>query len=87
MSKTQDKRQQRKEESAEYLWEQAQIKAAGFQSVLDYAVDQFNKHKDELDEKIIADTEQQILDRQEQIKTYIMTEKEKFLSRIGIQSD
>ena len=68
-------------------WEDAQVTAAGWQSVLDYAVDQFTQHKSELEEEMITETEKQIVERQEQIKTYLMTEKDLYLESMGIQAD
>jgi hypothetical protein len=68
-------------------WEEAQLKAATMQSVLDYAVEQFTEHRDELEEEMIIKTEEQIKERQEQIKKFIMSEKELYLASIGIQED
>ena len=68
-------------------WEEAQIKAASIQSALDYAVEQYNQHKDELEEKVQKEVEEQIQLRQEEIKEFIMSEKEKYLASIGIQED
>jgi hypothetical protein len=68
-------------------WEEAQIKAAGFQSVLDYAVEQYGQHKDELEEKVQKEVEEQIELRQKEIKEFLMSEKEKYLASIGIQQD
>lgn len=87
MSKTADKRLQRRIEHAEHMWEQAQLKAATIQSALDYAVDQFNKHKEELSPEVVQQTEEMIAKRQEEIKEYLMGEKEKYLERLGIQQD
>ena len=68
-------------------WEQAQIKAATIQSALDYAVEQYNQHKDELDEKVQKEVEEQIELRQNEIKEFLMSEKELYLERMGIQQD
>ena len=40
-------------------WEEAQVKAATIQSALDYAVHQYNEHKDELDEEVKKQVEEQ----------------------------
>jgi len=77
----------KKNKDAEDRWNDAQIKAAGFQSVLDYAVDQFNQHKEELEAEMVTKTEEMITTRQEEIKTFLMSEKEKYLESIGIQAD
>lgn len=98
MSKTQDKKLQRALEREEYIiktkaerakeaWEEAQIKAAGFQSVLDFAVDQFNQHKEELEAEMVTKTEEMIETRQKEIETFLMSEKDKYLESIGIQAD
>ena len=84
MSKTADKRLKRRVESAEYLWQQAQLKAATAQSVLDYMVDQYNKHKEELQKEHREQTEEQIALRQKEIKDYLMDEKALYEKRIGV---
>ena len=68
-------------------WEQAQIKAAGIQSALDYAIEQYEQHKDELDEKVQQDVEEQIEERKKEIREFLMAEKDKYLESIGIQAD
>jgi len=78
---------QTKEERAKARWEDAQIKAASAQSVLDYAIEHYEAHKDELDEEIIKQTEEHIVARTSQIKDFIMSEKEIFLESMGIQAD
>jgi len=98
MSKRQEKIILNKERQQEFLekkklkpfedrWEESQIKAATMQSVLDYAVEQFTEHRDDLEEEMITKTEEQIQERQEQIKEFIMSEKEFYLASIGIQED
>lgn len=98
MSKRQEKIIANKENQQEFLekkklkpfedrWEESQIKAATMQSVLDYAVEQFTEHRDELEKEMITKTEEQINERQEQIKEFIMSEKELYLESIGIQED
>lgn len=78
---------EKKNKEAEDRWNAAQIQAAGFQSVLDYAVEQFNEHKEELDTEMVTKTEEQISERQEQIKVFLLSEKDKYLESIGIQAD
>ena len=68
-------------------WEDAQIKAAGIQSALDYAVEQYSQHKDELEEKVQQEIEEQIELRQKEIKEFLMSEKDKYLEAMGIQAD
>ena len=84
MSKTQDKRLKRRIEQAEFLWERAQVKAATAQSVLDYMVNQYNAHKDELPEDIVTQTEEQIALRQKEIEEFIMGEKAMYEKRLGV---
>lgn len=83
MSKTADKKLQRRIEHADYMWEQAQLKAATAQSVLDYMVDQFNQHKNELELEVIEKTEDMIAARQKEIKEYLMKEKDVYIQRMG----
>jgi len=77
----------KRRQEAEERWTNAQIKAAGFQSVLDYAVDQFNTHKEELEEEVITKTEEMIKERQFEIEKYLMAEKDAYLENMGIQAD
>lgn len=83
MSKRQDKVTRRRIEHAEFLWERAQLQAAAAQSVLEYMVSQYEKHKEELTEEIVQKTEEQISLRQKELETFLMSEKEKYLERIG----
>jgi hypothetical protein len=84
VSKTSEKRLERRLEQAEYLWEQAQLKAATIQSALDYAIDQFNKHKDELTPEVIEQTEDMIAQRQKEVKEFLMGEKDLYVKRTGL---
>lgn len=84
MSKTADKKLKRRVEHAEYMWEQAQLKAASIQSALDYAIDQFNKHKGELTPEVIEQTEDMIAKRQSEIKEFLMKEKDLYVERMGV---
>lgn len=84
MSKTQDKRLQRRIEQAEFLWERAQVKAASAQSVLDYMVEQFNQYKEELTPEQVTQTEEQIALRQKEIEEFIMGEKTEYEKRLGV---
>jgi len=77
----------KRNKEAEDRWTAAQIQAAGFQSVLDYAVEQFNEHKEELEAEMVTKTEEMIEARQQEIKNYLLSEKDKYLESIGIQAD
>lgn len=90
MSRKQDKALEAQKRQADFIaekaknardkrWEDAQIKAATMQSVLDYAVDQFNQHKDELEEDVVTKTEELIKERQTEIEAFLMEEKETFV--------
>ena len=87
MSKTQDKRRKNKIDHAEFLWEEAQMKAAAMQQMLDIAVGEFEAHQSELDPEIVAKLQEQIAIRKEDIKTYLMSEKDKFLERVQVDVD
>ena len=84
MSKTQDKRLQRRIESAEYLWNQSQIKAASAQSVLDYMVKVFEENRGELTPEQVKQTEEQITLRQNEIKEFLLSEKAEYEKRLGV---
>ena len=76
----------RRQEATE-RWTNVQIKAAGFQSVLDYAIEQYNLHKEELEEEMITKTEEMIKERQTEIETFLMTEKDIYLAAMGAMAD
>jgi len=78
---------QTKEERAKARWEDAQLKAATAQSVLDYAIEQYEAHKEELEKDIITQTEEQITARTIQIRDFLMSEKDIYLESMGIQAD
>lgn len=79
--------EEKKVSAYEKRWEDAQVKAAGIQSVLDYAVEQYTQHKDEIDEATQKEVEEQIKARQKEIEEFIMSEKELYLESAGIQAD
>lgn len=84
MSKTQDKRLQRKVEHAEFLWEQAQMKAAMMQQMLDIAIAEVETHEEELKKtEVWAEVQKQMTERQKDIENYLMKEKDKYLERIN----
>ena len=87
MSKTQDKKIKNKVEHAEFLWNDAQMRAAMMQQTLDIAIGEFETHKEELEPGVIATIEEQIELRKKDIETFIMGEKDKYLERIGTQQD
>lgn len=87
MSKTQDKKIKNKIEHAEYLWGQAQMKAAAMQQMLDIATGEFETHKEELEADVVKTIEEQIALRKKDIETFLMGEKDTYLERIGIQQD
>jgi len=87
MSKTQEKRLRVKQEHAEYLWHQAQLKAALAKTELDLAVETIKDLNNELTEEQIKETEEQVQVQYRRIENYLMTEKELYLERMGIQQD
>lgn len=87
MSNTQDKRLQRKLDHAEFLWQQAQLKAALANTDLDLAVETFKDLNHEMTTEQITATEEQVAIQKKRIEEYLMQEKELYLERIGIQQD
>jgi hypothetical protein len=87
VSKTQDKRTQRKIEHAEFLWEQAQLNAALAKTNLDLALESFKDAMGELTEEQVKATEEKAQEQYKRLEDYLMTEKEKYLERLGIQQD
>ena len=87
MSKTQDKRKQRKIEHAEFLWKQAQLKAALAKTDLDLAIETIKDAMGELTEDQVKATEEKAQEQHKRIEEYLMSEKELYLERMGIQQD
>ena len=87
MSKTQDKKTQRKTEQAEFLWNQAQLRSALIKNQLDLAVQTFKELSGEMTEEQIKATEEQTQIQYKRIEEYLMKEKEKYLERLGIKND
>jgi hypothetical protein len=87
MSKTQEKKKQRKEKHAEFLWNQAQLKAALIKNQLDIAVQTFKELSGEMTEEQVKATEEQTQIQYKRVEEYIMSEKERYLERLGIQQD
>jgi hypothetical protein len=87
MSKTQDKRLQRKQDHAEFCWKQAQLKAALAKTNLDLAVETFKDLMQEMTEEQIKATQEQTEVQYKRIENYLMSEKELYLERMGIQQD
>ena len=87
MSNTQDKRKQRKIEHAEFMWKQAQLKAALAKTELDLAIETFKEFTGEMTEEQIKQTEEKTQEQYKRIEEYLMSEKELYLERMGIQQD
>lgn len=79
--------EEKKTNAVEKRWEDAQVKAAGIQSVLDYAVEQYTQHKDELEESVQEQVEEQIKARQKEIEDFLMEEKDIYLEGMKPKSD
>jgi hypothetical protein len=87
MSKTQDKRKERKIEHAEFMWKQAQLKAALAKTNLDLAVVTFKEMMNEMTEEQVKATEEQVELQEKRIEEFLMSEKELYLERMGILQD
>lgn len=87
MSKTENKRRQRKIEHAEFVWKQAQLKAALAKTELDLAIETFKDAMGELTEDQVKATEEKAKEQYKRIEEYLMSEKELYLERMGIQQD
>lgn len=86
MSKRQEKIEINKAEQQDFLrgkerkiiedrWEHAQLQAATMQSVLDYMVEQYKEHLDELSAEVVTQTEEQIALRRTEIEEFLMSEQ------------
>jgi hypothetical protein len=87
MSKTQEKRIAKKHEHAEFMWQQAQLKSAMAKTELDLAVVTFKDLNEEMTEQQVKETEEQVHIQYKRIEDYLMSEKELYLERMGIQQD
>ena len=87
MSKTQNKRKERKIEHAEFMWKQAQLKAALAKTNLDLAVVTFKEMMNEMTEEQVKSTEEQVSIQEKRIEEFLMSEKELYLERMGILQD
>ena len=87
MSKTQDKKKQKIIEHAEFLWNQAQLRSALIKNQLDLAVQTFKELSGEMTEEQVKATEEQTQIQYKRVEEYIMSEKERYLERLGIQQD
>lgn len=87
MSKTQEKRKQRAMEQAEFLWQRAQITAAVAKEQLDLAVNTFKDLSGELTEEQLKATEEKTEEQYKRLEEFLMTEKERYLERLGIHQD
>jgi hypothetical protein len=79
MSKTKDKKKQRKIEHAEFLWNQAQLRSALVKNQIDLAVETFKELSGEMTEEQIKATEEQTQIQYKRIEEYLMSEKEMYL--------
>lgn len=83
MSKSQQKKNDRILEQAEYLWEQAQLQAAFAKQQLDAAVNIYNNEKHEMDNEEQAKTNEQIGLRNKEIEAFLTEERQKYLDRLA----
>ena len=87
MSNTQEKKLKRKHEHAEFMWQQAQLKSALAKTNLDLAVETFKDLNEEMTEQQVKETQEQVQIQYKRIEEYLMSEKELYLERMGIQQD
>jgi hypothetical protein len=87
MSNTQEKKLKRKHEHAEFMWHQAQLKSAMAKTNLDLAVETFKDLNKEMTEQQVKETQEQVQIQYKRIEEYLMSEKELYLERMGIQQD
>ena len=83
MSRTKEKQQERLREHAEYVWEQAQMRAALAKTQFDIAVEVFRDMNSEMTEEQIKATEEQIAIKEKEIEDYLMSERDKYVQRIA----
>jgi hypothetical protein len=69
------------------LWKQAQLKAALAKTELDLAIETIKDAMGELTEDQVKATEEKAQEQHKRIEEYLMSEKELYLERMGIQQD
>lgn len=82
MSKSKDKKKKNLIDQAEFLWERAQVQAAGAQKNLDIAVETFKNFIGEMPEDQVKLTEQKIAEQQETIKDFLMAARDAYAARL-----
>ena len=87
MSNTSDKRLQNKVDHAEYLWQQAQLKAAMAKTELDLAFEVVKDLNKEMTPEQMAQVEEQLNLQYKSIEEFLMSAKGEYLNRMGIQAD
>lgn len=83
MSRTKAKQQERLREHAEFLWKQAQMRAALAKTEFDIAVEVFRDLNGEMTEEQIKATEEQIAIKERELEDFIMSERDLYLNRIA----
>lgn len=76
--KKSDYKRKVEKEKIDQKWEDAQLKAASAQSVLDYMVKTYEEHKEELPLDIVEKTEEQISIRKKEIEDFLMSAKDDY---------
>jgi hypothetical protein len=69
------------------MWKQAQLKAALAKTNLDLAVETFKDLNKEMTQEQVKETQEQTEIQYKRIEEYLMSEKELYLERMGIQQD
>lgn len=69
------------------MWQQAQLKAALAKTDLDLAIQTFKDYVGEMTEEQVQQTLEQAKEQYKRIEDYLMSEKELYLERLGIQQD
>lgn len=87
MSKTQDKRLKTKMEHAEYLWQQAQLKAAMAKTELDLAFEVVKDLNQEMTPEQMQQVEEQLKVQYKAIEDFLMRAKDEYLNRMGVQAE
>jgi ERCC4-type nuclease len=83
MSKTKEKKSERLREHAEYVWEQAQLRAAMAKTQLDIAIQVFKDMNGEMTAEQIAATEEQIALKEKELEDYLMSSRDTYIKRLA----
>jgi hypothetical protein len=83
MGKNQEKRIEKTLAHARMVWAREQMQAAAAMKVLDEAWAEVEANSQELDAVLLQSVEHEYLSRKEEVKTFLLDARAKFISKVG----